>query len=71
MDNFLLVADPFQESLYQINLANESIWRLPMRRQQFSHVAYDPVAEKLYWRVGNNIRRANLDGTAEEYVAGL
>ena len=71
MDNFLLVADPFQESLYQINLANESIWRLPMRRQQFSYVAYDPVAEKLYWKVGRNISRTNLDGTAEEQIAGL
>ena len=71
MDNFLLVADPFQESLYQINLANESIWRLPMRRQQFSHVAYDPVAAKLYWRDYYYIRRAHLNGTAEEYIAGL
>ena len=71
MNNFLLVADPFQESLYQINLANESIWRLPTGRRQFSHVAYDPVAEKLYWREDYYIRRANLDGTAEEYIAGL
>ena len=71
MDNFLLVADTFQESLYQINLANDSIWRLPTRRRQFSHVAYDPVAEKLYWRVGNNIGRAHLNGTAEEYITGL
>ncbi|KAI0233869.1 hypothetical protein LSAT2_015892 [Lamellibrachia satsuma] len=69
-DNFLLVADPFQESLYQINLANDSIWKLPRIQHKFSHVAYDPVAEKVYWRVGKSTRRANLDGTTEEYLSG-
>ncbi|KAI0225835.1 Mucin-like protein [Lamellibrachia satsuma] len=70
VDNFLLVADPYQDSLYQINVVNDSIWRLPVHRQQFSHVAYDPVEGKVYWRVGDTIRRAYLDGTAEEYFAG-
>ena len=70
VDNFLLVADPYQDSLYQINVVNDSIWRLPVRRQQFSHVAYDPVEGNVYWRVGSTITRAYLDGTAEEYFAG-
>ena len=69
-DNFLLVADPYQESLYQINLANDSIWKLPRIQHKFSHVAYDPVAEKVYWRVGDYTRRANLDGTTDEYFSG-
>ena len=70
VDDFLLVADPYHESLYQVNLVNETVWKLPVRRQQFSHVAYDPVDVKVYWRVGETITKANLDGTQEEYFAG-
>ena len=70
LDNILLVADPYQESLYQINLANGSVWKLPGNKEQFTHVAYDPVEEKLYVKAAWTITRANLDGTSEARVAG-
>ena len=70
LDNVLLVADPYQKSLYQINLANGSVWKLPGNKKWFTHIVYDPVEEKLYWTADWTTTKANLDGTSEERFAG-
>ncbi|KAK2187861.1 hypothetical protein NP493_153g11080 [Ridgeia piscesae] len=70
-DNFLLAADPYQGRFYQINLANGSVWRLPLSQSDISYVTYDPIETKLYWRSGRYIYRAHLDGTTQGYVSVL
>ncbi|KAK2190864.1 hypothetical protein NP493_66g06005 [Ridgeia piscesae] len=71
-DNYLLVADSYQQSLYQVNLANGSIWKLPVSRYNhpFSHVEYDPVEETVYWKYSTTVTRTNLDGTISDRLAG-
>ena len=67
-DNFLFVSDPFRQSLFQINLADESVWRFPLTRRRVKYVAYDPVKTKVYWNENRFIHSADLKGTGEEYV---
>ncbi|KAK2163956.1 hypothetical protein NP493_1439g00019 [Ridgeia piscesae] len=69
-DNFLILADPYQGHFYQINLANDFVWRLPLSQSRISHVTYDPIETKLYWRSGSNIFKAHLNGTTRGYVSG-
>ena len=70
-DTFLLVADPCQECFYQINLANDSVWKLPLSHSDISHVTYDPSETKIYWKSGQSIDSAHLDGTMQERISGL
>ena len=67
-DNFLFVSDPFRQSLFQINLADESVWRFPLTRRRVKYVAYDPVKTKVYWNENRFIQRADLNGTGEENI---
>ena len=71
-DDYLLVADSYQQSLYQVNLANGSIWKLPVSRYNhpFSHVEYDPIEERVYWKYSTTVTRTNLDGTISDRLAG-
>ena len=67
-DNFLFVSDPFRQSLHQINLADESVWRIPLTQRRVKYAAYDPVKTKVYWNENRFIQRADLNGTGGEYI---
>ena len=67
-DNFLLVSDPFRQSLHQVDLAHESVWRLPLTSQQLKYVDYDEVGMTLYGTDNKFIQRAALNGTQEEPI---
>ena len=67
-DNFLLVSDPFRQSLHQLNLADESVWTFSLTSKKINYVAYDPVEMKVYWVENRVIQRARLIGTGGENI---
>lgn len=67
-DNFLLVTDPFRQSLHQINLADESVWSFPLTSKRLTYVAYDTVEMKVYLSEHTVVQRANLNGTGIENI---
>ena len=67
-DNFLLVSDPFRQTLHQLNVADESVWQMNLTRKKIIYVSYDPIEMKVYWSENRGIQRANLNGTGEENI---
>ena len=67
-DNFLLVSDSWINTLRQLNLANESVTRIPLGHRNFKSPAYDPVQKKVYWTDNDDIRRAFLNGTSQQTI---
>ena len=73
-DNFLLVVDSLEHGVFQIDLAAGSAWKIPLSLQSNPiAVAYDPLDSKIYWTdvMDKLVKRANLNGTAEEVVNSL
>jgi len=73
-DNFLLIADSRENGIFQIDLAARSAWKIPLSLQNNPiAVTYDPLDSKIYWTDVQDkfIKRANLNGTAEEVVNSL
>ena len=74
-DNFLLVSDPFRQSVHQINLADESVWRFPLTNKWLTYVVYDGVEMKIYLNEQTALKRTMLNETESEnitprYVSG-
>ena len=74
-DNFLLVSDPMHESVQQINLADESVWRVPLDNSRLTYTVYDGVDKKVYLNEYTSIQRRKLNETESEditprYVSG-
>ncbi|KAI0238464.1 hypothetical protein LSAT2_010821 [Lamellibrachia satsuma] len=69
-DNFLLFGTTEQGgNLYQMNLANGSMRKIPLKHLGFvESVAYDPIELKAYFTDGESIGRTNLNGTNKEIV---
>ena len=67
-DNFLLVSDPFRHSLHQINLADESVWRLPLTNKRLTYVVYDGVEMKMYLTERTVLKRTMLNETESENI---
>ena len=69
-DNFLIFGTTEQGgNLYQMNLANESMRKIPLKHLGFvESVAYDPIENKAYFTDGESIGRTNLNGTNKEIV---
>ncbi|KAK2190870.1 hypothetical protein NP493_66g06013 [Ridgeia piscesae] len=67
-DNFLLVSDYSIDTLRQLNLANDSAIRIPIRHQYVRSPVYDPVEKTVYWFYDNYIKRAYINGTQENLV---
>ena len=67
-DNFLLVSDPFRQSLHQVNLADESVWRFPLTNKQLIYVVYDGVEMKMYLNEQTVVKRTMLNETASENI---
>ena len=68
-DDFLLIADA--GSLYQLSLAKDFLWRIPLTMQEDIYsIAYDPVEMKVYWTEQKHaiIKRAHLSGSNEETI---
>ena len=65
-DNFLLFYDGSTKTLQQLNLANESVTRIPLGQHYFKSPAYDPVQKKVYWTENNDIEWASLNGTSQQ-----
>ena len=66
-ENFLIVADA--STLYQLDLGSGSAVKIhedPGYR--ILKVAFDPVEKKIYWTNGQQMRRANLNGTGNETI---
>ena len=73
-DNFLVVVDTDDKSLYQIDLSDGSSWKLPLTEMVYPvAVAYNPVDARVYWTDvnANVMKRTYLNGTEEEVVAIL
>jgi len=73
-DNFLVVVDTDDKSLYQIDLSDGTSWKLPLTEMVYPvGVAYNPVDARVYWTDvrADNIKRTYLNGTEEEVVAIL
>ena len=74
-DNFLLVSDPFRQSVHQINLADESVWRVPLASSRLTYTAYDGVDKRVYLNEQTSIQRRKLSETESEnlnprYISG-
>ena len=67
-NNFLLVSDPFRQSLHQINLADESVWRVPLASRRLTYVAYDGVDKRVYLNEQAFIQRRTLNETESENI---
>ena len=73
-DNFLIVVNSDDKSLYQIDLSDGSSWKLPLTEMVYPvAVAYNPVDARVYWTdvSADHIKRSFLNGTEEEVVAIL
>ena len=73
-DNFLVVVNTDDKSLYQIDLSDGTSWKLPLTEMVYPvGVAYNPVDARVYWTDvrADNIKRTYLNGTEEEVVAIL
>ena len=74
-DNFLLVSDPFRQSVHQINLADESVWRVPLASSRLTYVVYDGVDKRVYLNQQTSIQRRKFNETENEnfnprYISG-
>lgn len=73
-DNFLVVVNTKDKSIYQIDLSEGSTWKIPLTEMNYPvSVAYNPVDMRVYWTdVRDDIaKRSYLNGTKEEVIALL
>ena len=67
-DNFLLVSDPFRQSVHQINLVDESVRRFPLTNRRLTSVVYDGVEMKMYLNEQTLVKRTKLNETESENI---
>ena len=73
-DNFLVVADTDDKSLYQIDLSDGSSWKIPVTEMNYPvAVAYNHVDTRVYWIDVRDeiVKRSFLNGTGEEIISVL